>query len=626
MKWEEGGLRMEGNADTSADAGKGKSKMKIIAIVVVAVLIVAALGAALLMSGGGDDEEKILVVATISGNPESLDPAVDYETAGGEIIQNVYETLMFYDGASADVLKPMLCTAVPTVANGGVSADGLTYTYHLREGVVFHDGTEMTADDVVYSYARFLRLNDPHGPAWMVAELLIPDYYAYVDENGTIDPDGEFPLYPAGTYNTDGTLKEDTGVSWEAIRGAIWAVDDYTVQMNLTTTFSGWNYVITFGVASIVSKDYVEANGGMNKTGYEFMFDHMCGTGAFSLGEFAPDTHFLLLRNDDYWQTPAKLDKVLIKQIPDANTRLLMIQSGEADIAAIPRTLRSSVINDTNIEVTEGLGTFNVDFIGMNQDINFNSSITSTTDVPADFFANKNVRLAFAHAMNVSKLIETQYNGAGIQPNGAIPKGMFGYDPDVPTYAFDLALVASYLENATYTDPDTNETWNWLEHGFNLEIYYNDGNTVRQTACAMFEDGLESVSDNINIDVIGLEWSQFLFNRKKGSLPVMFLGWAPDYADPNNYMQPFFHSAGTYGMMVGYGNSTVDALIEDAAIETDATLRAEKYSNLSFLMYQECVHIWTVQATNFHVERVTVDGYAFNPMYSGFYYYPMDKE
>ena len=111
---------MEGSADTSADAGRGKSKIKIIAIVVVAVLIVAALGAALLMSGGGDDEEKILVVATIRGNPESLDPAVDYETAGGEIIQNVYETLMFYDGASADVLKPMLCTAVPTVANGGV--------------------------------------------------------------------------------------------------------------------------------------------------------------------------------------------------------------------------------------------------------------------------------------------------------------------------------------------------------------------------------------------------------------------------------------------------------------------------------------------------------------------------
>jgi len=589
VEWEEGGLRMEGSADTSADAGKGKSKMKIIAIVVVAVLIIAALGAALLMSGGGDDEEKILVVATISGNPESLDPAVDYETAGGEVIQNVYETLMFYDGKKADVLKPMLCTAVPTVANGGVSEDGLTYTYHLREGVKFHDGTDMTSEDVVYSYERFLRLNDPHGPAWMVAELLIPDYYAYAyTSNHTITEDytkddiknGTVgPLYPAGAFDDDGVLTKYSGVWQETIDAHIWAKDDYTVQFNLTTTFSGWNYVITFGVGSIVSKDYVEANGGMTKEGYDFMFDHMCGTGAFSLGEFVPDTHFLLERFDDYWQGPAKLDKVLIKQIPDDNTRLLMIKSGEADVASIPRTLRSSVINTTGIDITEGIGTFNVDFIGMNQNINFNSSIThkADTNIPADFFTNKNVRLAFAHALNVSKLIATQYAGAGIQPNGAIPKGLFGYDPDVPTYNYNTEAVRSYLENATFVDPDTNTTTNWLEKGFKLEIYYNDGNSVRQASCAMFEQGLESVSEKIQIKVVGLEWSQFLFNRRQGALPVMFLGWAPDYADPNNYMQPFFHSAGTYGSMVGYSNATVDALIEEAATESDATVRAQLY-------------------------------------------------
>jgi len=303
-----------------------------------------------------------------------------------------------------------------------------------------------------------------------------------------------------------------------------------------------------------------------------------------------------------------------------------MIQSGEADIASIPRTQRSSIINDTNIDITEGLGTFNVDFIGMNEDIQFNSSVTAHTDVPADFFANKFVRLAFAHAMNVSQLIATQYNGAGIQPNGAIPMGMFGYDADVPTYDFDLEAVRSSLENATYTDPETNDTWNWLEHGFSIDVLYNTGNSVRQTACEMFKDGLEAVSEDITVTVTGMEWSSFLAARRAGELPVMFLGWAPDYADPNNYMQPFFHSAGTYGMMIGYGNATVDALIEEAATETDATVRAQLYSELSYVMYGECVHIWTVQATNFHVERVTVDGYAFNPMYSGLYYYPMDKE
>ncbi|MCG7845351.1 MAG: ABC transporter substrate-binding protein [Methanomassiliicoccales archaeon] len=594
---------MEGSADKSAEAGEGKSKMKMVAVAIVVILIIAAIGAALLMSGGGDDEEKILVNATIPGNPESLDPAIDYETSGGEIIQNVYETLMFYDGASASVLVPQLCTAVPTVANGLVSADGLTYTYNLREGVKFHDGTDMTSEDVFYSFARALVLNDPHGPVWMVGELLITDYYDY----------------DAGSYLADGTMDPATGVPMDAIYEHIWMKSDYTVQFNLTVPFPGWNYVITFGVGSIISKDYVEANGGMTQTGFEFMFDHMCGTGAFSLGEFVSDTHTLLLKNEDYWREPAKVDKVLIKQVPDDNTRLLMLKSGEADFASIPRTLRASLDSDANVRTVEGLGTFNIDFIGLNQNINFNSSISANTNVPVDFFADKNVRLAFAHAMNASLLIATQFFGAGIQPNGAIPQGMFGYDADVPVYSYDLDLVKSYLENATVGDS------NYLEQGFNLDILYNTGNTVRQTACEMFKDGLEAASDNIHITVSGMEWATFLAARRAGALPVMFLGWAPDYADPNNYMQPFFHSAGTYGMMIGYSNATVDTLIEEAAAEQNSATRATLYSDLSMLMYTECVHIWTVQATNYHVERAWVTGYVFNPMYSGFYYYQMDK-
>lgn len=607
MGWEQGGLRMEGSADKPPAEAGGKSKMMIIAVVVVAILVVAAIGAALLMSGG-EDEEKVLVVATIDGNPESLDPAVDYETVGGEIIQNVYETLMFYDGASAATLKPMLCTAVPTVANGLITDDGYTYTYNLREGVMFHDGNEMTSEDVFYSFARALRLNDPHGPVWMVGELLIPDYYDY----------------DAGEYLASGEMDPATGVPMDAIYEHIWMKDDYTVQFNLTVAFPGWNYVITFGVGSIISKAFVEANGGMTEDGYTYMFNHMCGTGAFYLEEFVSDTRFVMTKHEDYWQGEANLDKVIIMQVPDPNTRLLMIKSGEADVASIPRTLRATLDTDANIRIIEGLPTFNIDFIGLNQNIKQNATEAPNTNVPADFFTDRNVRLAFAHAMNASLLIETQFNGAGIQPNGAIPKGLFGYDEDIPVYTHDLDLVKSYLENATFVKD--NVTTNWLDEGFGLDIFYNTGNTVRQTACEMFKDGLEAANpDKISITVKGVEWATYLELRKGGAMPVLFLGWAPDYADPNNYMQPFYHSAGTYAATTSYVNHTVDALIEEAAAELDPEERATLYSELSMILYEECVHIWTVQATNFHVERVTLEGYTFNPMYSGMYYYPMDK-
>ena len=599
---------MEGSTDADPKKAGGS---KIIAIFLVGLLVGAGLGAGIMMVlGGGDDGgdgevEKTIVVATIGGNPESLDPAVDYETVGGEIIQNVYETLMFYDGGSADVLVPQLCTEVPTVANGLITDDGFTYTYNLREGVVFHDGTDMTSEDVFYSFARALRLNDPHGPVWMVGELLIPDYYDY----------------DAGAYLSSGDLDPETGVPMDAIYEHIWMKDDYTVQFNLTVAFPGWNYVITFGVGSVVSKDYVEANGGMSEDGFNHMYDHMCGTGAFSLQTFYPDTHFILARNDNYWKDPANVNKVIIMQVPDANTRLLMLKSGDADVASIPRTLRDSVISDPNIEVTEGLPSFSIDFIGLNQNINFNLTAAPNTNVPSDFFADKNVRLAFAHAMNASKLIETQFFGAGIQPNGAIPMGMFGYNASVPTYEYDLDLVKSYLENAS-----TPGGSNYLDEGFKIDIYYNTGNTVRQTACEMFRDGLEAANpDKIDVTVNPIEWATYLQLRREGAMPVLFLGWAPDYADPNNYMQPFFHSAGTYASMCGFGNATLDGMIEEAAGELDPETRATLYYELSMYLYGECLHIWTVQATNFHCERVSLEGWVYNPMYSGMYYYPMDK-
>ncbi|NLX46828.1 MAG: hypothetical protein GXY70_01450, partial [Euryarchaeota archaeon] len=98
------------------------------------------------------------------------------------------------------------------------------------------------------------------------------------------------------------------------------------------------------------------------------------------------------------------------------------------------------------INITEGIGTFNVDFLGLNQALNLDALPNpENTNVPADFFANKNIRLAFAHAFNYDQYIEDGLAGTAIQPNGAIPLGMFGYDADVPVYSYDRVLAAYYL-------------------------------------------------------------------------------------------------------------------------------------------------------------------------------------
>jgi peptide/nickel transport system substrate-binding protein len=88
------------------------------------------------------------------GEPETLDASYDYETSGMEINQNVLDNLIFYKKDSAVEFVPMLATEVPSAENGGISADGKTYTFKIRTGVTFHDGTAMTPDDVAFTFVR----------------------------------------------------------------------------------------------------------------------------------------------------------------------------------------------------------------------------------------------------------------------------------------------------------------------------------------------------------------------------------------------------------------------------------------------------------------------------------------
>lgn len=586
---------MEGTAKAAPAASKSGKNKKVLAILVVAVLIVAAVGAALLLGMGESKTPKVFRYGTIDGNHESLDPAVDYETVGGEILQNVYETLVFYNGNSSSDLKPMLAAELPEI-----SEDGKIYNFTLREGVKFSNGKTMTAEDVKYSFDRGLLLNDPHGPFWMYGAVLIPDYYDY----------------GMATFDSAGNMEEGDGVITQAMcDAAIWAKSTYEIQFNLTEPYAPFLSALAFNAASVVSKAYVEDNGGLTQAGYDHMASNTMGTGPYMLDEFKSGEYYKLVANKNYWRGAPNIDIVMIKQFKDTSARILALKNGDLDAAYVPRDLIDTVEGHENLTIVKGFPTFNIDFLGLNQEINLTNADPNVINVPSDFFADKNVRLAFMHAFDYQKYINETMQGMAIQPNGAIPKGMFGYSADVPTYNFDLDLARSYLENA--------ET-NWVEQGFKLEVYYNSGNEARQTACMLIKDGLEELSDKIEVSVKPLEWSVYLDYRKDGQMPAMFLGWAPDYADPDNYLQPFYHSGGTYASMIGYENKTLDAAITAAALEQDPEVRAQMYEDLMFDMYEEALFAWTAQATNFFVCQDYVEGYYFNPMFSNLYYYDLD--
>ncbi len=560
------------------------------------------------------------VYATI-GEPDGLDPALNYESAGGEVLQNVYETLIWYAGSDPNVLAPMLALEVPTLENGLISEDALNYTFNLRTDVLFHDGTNMTSEDVIYSFQRALQMHDPSSPVWMLEQVL-NDYLSwsvggtvsdYLDNSNNVSWIRDV-LAPLG-YNH--VLDED---DVKAVSEVVVVADDAdTVTFRLTHKYSGFLKILCYTVGSIVSKEYVEANGGVEPaTQNEHMNLNTCGTGAYKLAAWEVGSKIHLTRFDDYWGDAPALKDVFIVKSTDVNTRILMLQSGDADGIDLPVSYENVVSDETMYDVTKGMPTFDLTFMAFNFNIDIATANTQYGgDITVDFFDDIDMRRAFTHLINYTLYLENVARGNAIQPNGVVPFGMLGYDADVPVYEHDLVAAEEALQNTS-----------WWASGFTIPLFYNAGNLGRQTACEMMKSSLEAIDPRFTATTNGLEWTVFLHEvyDTNGFMPVYSIGWGPDYADPDDYTTPMLDSAwGTYPYYTGYANATIDGLVRAAASELDEDIRADLYSQIAYLVHEDCPYIWLTQPNGFHVERSWVQGWFDNPMFSGQYYPVLSK-
>lgn len=464
------------------------------------------------------------------GEPEWLDPAHSYETAGGEVIENVYETLVYYDGSRHDKLIPRLATEVPTLANGGISEDGLTYLFKLRQDVDFHDTKyHMTAEDAAFSLYRLIEMDLPDGPAALVSQVL----------------------------NTTG----------------IETVGDYTLKLTLERPYPAFIYIMAYTATSVVCKDYVNRYGGVIPgERNEHMDENAMGTGPYKLREWVKGEHIILERFQDYWGgwDGDHVSTVVLKKDTERTSRELALLAGEADVAYIPVTYRGNVEGQSNIRILEKQLSFRMSFIGFNLNIHDHSG----TAPSADFFNNTELRQAFCYAFDYEQFVDDIMLGSGFQARGPIPNGMLGYDDNAPMYDFDLDKAEDLFKEA--------DVW---DSGFELTTYYNTGNTLREDGLLLLENTLENLNPKFEITVQGLEWTSYLKKFQNKELSLFFLGWAPDYPDPDNYVHPFFHSEGHYPHFLSYNNPYMDELIEDASRELDPEFRQSLYSDIQELAY-----------------------------------------
>jgi peptide/nickel transport system substrate-binding protein len=257
------------------------------------------------------------VLATY-GTLRTLDPAACYDDTGSQRIWNIYETLIFFDGPHTDQYIPVLATEIPTLANGGISADGKTYTFTIRSGVKFQEGGVLTPEDVVYSFKRNMIVDPDGGPMWMLLEAL-------TGHLSTRDKDG----------------KIITGI-FEVIDKAVVA-NGNRVTFYLPRPYPPFMGILAYSASSILDREWAIARGCWNgdigqaarynnpPPGHEPLQKITNGTGAYKMKRWQPSNQFIFERNENYWGPRPAIKTAIVKYVKEWSTRKLMLQNGDAD-------------------------------------------------------------------------------------------------------------------------------------------------------------------------------------------------------------------------------------------------------------------------------------------------------
>ncbi len=608
------------------------------------------------------------------GEPETLDPALDYETSGGSIVMNVYENLITYNKEATNDFVPQLAT------DWTISDDGMTYTFNIRKGVQFHNGDELTPSDVAYTFQRGLLQGGYASPQWLLAEPFFgvgtDDISLVVESTGTLSDDTE----AMKAYDPAALV-----AACDFVKSVIVADDAAgTVTMQLKQPWAPFMGTIANNWGAIMDQKWVVENGGWDgscdtwQNFYAITSENdpftsiMNGTGPFMLDNWTKGQEIDLVRNDNYWRTepaweggpvgPAALERVVIKQVDEWGTRFAMLQAGDADAATVnsdayvqvdplvgelckydaatdsysgtcqttgdgalrlyqgaPAISRQDVFPNFNIKNPEGGNPL----IGSGQ--------LDGNGIPPDFFSDVHIRKAFNYCFDWDTYIKDVMAGEGVQSIGISLPGMPGYDPNGPHYTFDLDQCAAEFKAADLDhdgipagDDPEGDVWTT---GFRFQAAYNTGNTTRQSVAEILAEDVATVNELFQIEIVGLPWATFLRNQRDQTLPLFISGWLEDIHDPHNWYQPYL--VGTYGRrqaMPDDINAKLQELVNAGVAATDPAQRGQIYTELNQYVYDQALEIILAIPTARRYEQRWVQGWYRNPIYSGTYYYPISKQ
>ena len=589
------------------------------------------------------------IVEESIGSVPTLDPAWSYDTTSGEVLYQIYDNLIQYNKESLTKFLPMLSTNVPSVKDGTILDNGKTYVFHIRKGVHFHNGDLLTPQDVVYSFERTVIFDRAGGPSWMLTEALMPKINgSYVDSitswaakfagvksykdlfiPGTKTPKNE--KYKQALINAFNLLNKD------------FEIKGNTVIITLPHVYPPFMVIIAHSRrgSSILDKKWAAAHGawpGTANTWWKYhnptrekdpLYSIENGSGPFMLERWTKGREIVLKRFDDYWAGPAKVKYVIIKRVQEFTTRKLDLVRGNADMIYVPMQFLPQVEKIPGIKVYF-YPTLEINAIHMTWNVQskgnpfVGSGKLDGKGIPSDFFANRDVRLGFEYLFVYFVYIKQAWYGKAITPNGAIAKGLIGYNSKAPiAYHQDLAKAAYYFKKAY-----NGELW---KKGFVFSAVYNTGNTQRRTALEIISYYARKLNPKFKIRVVGELWATFLSDFEAQRLPMFIIGWVSDYPDPYDLAWAYYSSTGAFGVPMGstfvkWARENIDPLLNESMATINPQKRQKIYERLNVIAHNNALYIFTTQPDGLQVMSSDIHGWFYNSVRPGQDFYPLWKK
>lgn len=502
-------------------------------------------------TGGGTAASASTLIFGSVGDPANLESGNITDGNSIYVQQQIYDRLIDFEPGTTK-LVPGLAT------EWSASDDGLTWTFKLRDGVQFHDGTPFNAEAVKVNFERWWDPNHPLG-------------FRSAGKTFQIWSD----LF--GGYKGD----EDS------LMQAVNTPDEKTVEFVLKQPFAAFPAAVASGYFGIASPTAIEKAG----ADYGIAGSTAVGTGPYTFQQWITGDRVVLKANPNYWNGAPKTENLVIRTIKEPSARLAELRAGSIDFTVdIAPDQLSELQADSNLKEVRR-PSFNVGYLAFN---------------PAyEPFQKKEVRQALAMAINRKAIVDSFWSGLANTDSHFTPPSMKEYqDANLGDYEYNPDKAKKLLADAGYPD------------GFPLELWYMPVSrpyypTPKPIAEAFAAD-LGAIGVNVTLNT--KDWAAYLDDRHKApGYQAFMLGWTGDYGDPDNFLYAHFGPGATTDLG-DWKNERVFTLLDDARKATNEADRGKMYAEVDKILFEEAVRIPIVHSEPLLAQRQNVSGWAPSPL------------